>query len=189
VLRLEDAIRKMTSLAAQRVKLVDRGLLRPDYFADVTIFDPENVIDVATFEDPNRPAAGIKYVLVNGVLELDGGKLTGNVGGRPLRGPAYTGGPDEGKPPRGKIKGAVTDDHGWCVGRARVSVIKGDNTVVAQLDRTPYFGAYELPLDQPCHACKVRVERAGFETQERPLDYNGANTLWFSFALKRTAGK
>jgi dihydroorotase/N-acyl-D-amino-acid deacylase len=87
VLTLEEAIRKFTSLPAQREKLDHRGLLRPGYFADVTIFDPENIVDVATFEDPNRVSKGVQYVFVNGVLELDGGKLTGKLGGRPLRGP------------------------------------------------------------------------------------------------------
>jgi dihydroorotase/N-acyl-D-amino-acid deacylase len=87
VLTLEDAVRKFTSLPAQRMKLDRRGLLRPGYFADITIFDPENIIDVATFEDPNRVSKGVEYVLVNGVLELDGGKFTGKLGGRPLRGP------------------------------------------------------------------------------------------------------
>ena len=50
-------------------------------------FDPENIIDVATFEDPNRVSKGVQYVFVNGVLGLDGGKLTAKLGGRPLRGP------------------------------------------------------------------------------------------------------
>ncbi|HTK95826.1 MAG TPA: amidohydrolase family protein [Terriglobales bacterium] len=184
VLRLEDAIRKMTSLAAQRVRLVDRGLLRTGYFADVTVFDPENVIDVATFEDPNRPAAGIQYVLVNGVLELDRGKLTGDVGGRPLRGPAYTGGPDTGKAPRGKIQGVITDEQGWPLGRVVVSVVQPNNKVVAQA-QTLYLGRYEIPLDQPCPKCVVRAERLGFVPQEHALDYNGANSLWFGFAMKR----
>jgi N-acyl-D-amino-acid deacylase len=89
VLRLEDVIRKFTSLAAQREGLYDRGLVRPGYFADITIFDPQTVNDVATFDDPNRPSVGIEYVLVNGVVSLDHGKLTGQVGGRPLRGPGY----------------------------------------------------------------------------------------------------
>lgn len=185
VLRLEDAIRKMTSLAAQRVKLVNRGLLKPDYFADVTIFDPETVIDVATFEDPNRPAKGIAYVLVNGVLELDQGKLTGALGGRPLRGPAYQGGPDEGLPPRGKLQGVVTDENGWPLGRVMVTLVDPANQVVGQ-KQTMYLGRYEIPLDQPCAHCTLRVERMGFEPAERAgVDYNGANSLWFSFALKR----
>jgi len=185
VLRLEDAIRKMTSLAAQRVKLEKRGLLRPDYFADVTIFNPDTVIDVATFEDPNRPAKGIAYVLVNGVLELDQGKLTGKLGGRPLRGPAYTGPADSGLPPRGKIQGVVTDEGGWPLGRVMVSIVDPTNKVVGQ-KQTMYLGRYEIPLDQPCKSCTIRVERMGFEPAERSgLDYNGANSLWFSFALKR----
>ncbi|HSE49298.1 MAG TPA: amidohydrolase family protein [Terriglobales bacterium] len=184
VLRLEDAIRKMTSLAAQRVKLVDRGMLKPDYFADITIFDPDTVIDVATFEDPNRPAKGIAYVLVNGVLELDQGKLTGKLGGRPLRGPAYTGG-DSSLPPRGKIQGVVTDEDGWPLGRVMVSVVDPTNKVVGQ-KQTMYLGRYEIPLDQPCAKCSIKVERMGFEPARRSgVHYNGANSLWFSFALKR----
>jgi len=89
VLRLEDGIRKFTSLPAQQVRLADRGLLRVGYFADITIFDPEKISDVATYEDPNRPSVGVRYVWVNGVLSLVDGKLTGKVGGRPLRGPGY----------------------------------------------------------------------------------------------------
>lgn len=88
-LTLEFAIRKFTSLAAQRVHLQKRGLLRPDYFADITIFNPETIKDVATYEDPNRPSIGMEYVFVNGVLSVAQGKLTGQLGGRPLRGPGY----------------------------------------------------------------------------------------------------
>ncbi len=90
VLRLEDAVRKMTSLPAQRVGLDRRGLVREGYFADLTIFDPQKVSDVATFEDPHRPSVGIEYVFVNGVLTLEHGQPTGRFGGRPLRGPGYT---------------------------------------------------------------------------------------------------
>ena len=89
VLRLEDAIRKFTSLAAQIVRLQDRGLLKPGYFADITIFNPDTVKDVATFENPNRTSQGIEYVFVNGVLSVEHDKVTGEVGGRPLRGPGY----------------------------------------------------------------------------------------------------
>ena len=88
-LRLEDAIRKFTSLPAQREKLDHRGLLRPDYFADITIFNPRTVIDRATFEDPNRTSSGFEYVFVNGVLALEHDQVTGQLGGRPLRGPGY----------------------------------------------------------------------------------------------------
>ncbi|HJY88376.1 MAG TPA: D-aminoacylase [Candidatus Acidoferrales bacterium] len=89
LLTLEQAIRKFTSLPAQRVGLRDRGTLRTGGFADITVFDLAAVNDVATFEDPHRPSIGIEYVLVNGVISLDQGKLTGRLGGRPLRGPGY----------------------------------------------------------------------------------------------------
>ena len=88
-LRMEDAIRKFTSLPAQREKLDHRGLLRTDYFADITIFDPEKVRDMATFDDPNKPSVGFEYVFVNGVLALEHDKVTGQMGGHPLRGPGY----------------------------------------------------------------------------------------------------
>jgi N-acyl-D-amino-acid deacylase len=89
VLGLEDAVRKMTSLAANRVRLRDRGLLKEGFFADVTVFDPATVRDVATFEDPNRNSVGIRYVLVNGQVVLDDGKLTEARPGRALRGPGH----------------------------------------------------------------------------------------------------
>jgi len=90
LLTLEQAIRKMTSLPAQRMGLRDRGMLRAGAFADITIFDPATVKDMATFEDPHRPSVGIEYVFVNGVISLEHGKVTGQLGGRPLRGPGYT---------------------------------------------------------------------------------------------------
>lgn len=89
VLTMEDAIRKFTSLPAQIVRLDHRGLLKPGFYADVTIFNPDTVKDVATFEDPNRTSQGIEYVFVNGVLSVEHDKVTGQVGGKPLRGPGY----------------------------------------------------------------------------------------------------
>src|SRR5258708_15718179 len=89
LLTLEQATRKFTSLPAQRIGLRDRGLLRTGAFADITIFDPATVNDAATFEDPHRPSVGIEYVIVNGVISLEHGKVTGQLGGRPLRGPGY----------------------------------------------------------------------------------------------------
>lgn len=89
LLTLEQAIRKFTSLPAQRMGLKDRGMLRVGNFADITIFDPATVNDVATFEDPHHASVGIEYVIVNGVLSLEHGKPTGQLGGRPLRGPGY----------------------------------------------------------------------------------------------------
>src|SRR5215831_4402319 len=93
LLTLEQAIRKFTSLPAQRVGLHDRGVLRAGAFADITVFDPNTVNDVATFEDPHRPSVGMEYVIVNGVVSLEHGKVTGQLGGRPLRGPGYAGSP------------------------------------------------------------------------------------------------
>jgi dihydroorotase/N-acyl-D-amino-acid deacylase len=89
LITLEQAIRKFTTLPAQRLGLRDRGILRAGAFADITVFDPATVNDAATFEDPHRPSTGIEYVLVNGVIELDHRKVTGRLGGRPLRGPGY----------------------------------------------------------------------------------------------------
>src|SRR5215813_14129013 len=97
LLTLEQAIRKFTSLPAQRLGLHDRGLLRTGAFADITIFDPATVNDTATFEDPHRPSVGIEYVIVNGVVSLEHGKVTGQLGGRPLRGPGYSPGTPGGK--------------------------------------------------------------------------------------------
>ena len=89
VITLEDAIRKMTSLAANRVKLADRGLLKPGFFADVVVFNQQELRDVATFEDPNKLSVGLKYVLVNGVPVIFNGQQTNALPGRPLRGPGY----------------------------------------------------------------------------------------------------
>jgi dihydroorotase/N-acyl-D-amino-acid deacylase len=89
VLTMEDAIRKFSSLPAQIVRLDHRGLLQPGFYADVTVFNPDTVKDMATFEDPNRTSQGIEYVFVNGVLSVEHDKVTGQVGGKALRGPGY----------------------------------------------------------------------------------------------------
>jgi N-acyl-D-amino-acid deacylase len=89
LLPLEQGIRKMTSLPAQRERLFDRGLLKEGYFADITIFDPATIKDTATYTQPAQIAEGIKYVFVNGQLEFADGKLTSNIAGRPLRGPGW----------------------------------------------------------------------------------------------------
>lgn len=86
---LELAIHKMTGLPAKNVGLKERGLLRAGYFADITIFDPKTIIDRATFEDPNQYPVGINFVIVNGRLEVEAGKRTPELAGRPLRGPGY----------------------------------------------------------------------------------------------------
>lgn len=86
---LEFAVRKMTSLATQRVGLTDRGLIRPGMFADITVFNPATVIDRATFDNPHQPSAGIEFVFVNGQAVLRKGQLTDARPGRGLRGPGY----------------------------------------------------------------------------------------------------
>jgi len=84
-LTLPEAIRKMTSLPARRFKLNDRGLVRRGYKADIVIFDPNQVIDRATFEKPELTAEGVKRVFVNGTEVWAEGRVTGSRPGKPLR--------------------------------------------------------------------------------------------------------
>jgi len=88
-LTLEDAIRKMSALPAQRLRLTDRGVLKAGMWADVVIFDPATVRDLATFDNPNQLSEGMDYVLVNGVPVIDQAKMTGTLPGRVLRGAGY----------------------------------------------------------------------------------------------------
>ncbi|HTZ82754.1 MAG TPA: D-aminoacylase [Candidatus Acidoferrales bacterium] len=88
-LTLEDAIRKFSALPAQRMRLTDRGVLKAGMWADVVVFDPAMVRDLATFDNPNQLSVGMEYVLVNGVPVIDQGKMTGALPGKVLRGPAY----------------------------------------------------------------------------------------------------
>jgi len=85
LLGLEDAVRKMTSLNAAKLGIHDRGLLRPGQYADVTLFDPETIVDQATFLEPFQDNKGIAAVIVNGQLVLDAGTHTGARPGRALR--------------------------------------------------------------------------------------------------------
>jgi N-acyl-D-amino-acid deacylase len=89
LLPLEQAIRKITSLPAQRQHLASRGLLKQGYFADITVFDPLTIKDHATYEHSTALSEGIKYVFVNGQLEYGEGKLTGVKAGRALRGAGW----------------------------------------------------------------------------------------------------
>ena len=85
VLTIENAVRKMTSLPAQKLGLKDRGILREGMWADVVVFDPKRVVDEATYEDPHRYPEGIEYVLVNGEIVVDIGEHTGALPGKVLR--------------------------------------------------------------------------------------------------------
>ena len=78
-------VRRMTGMPAARFGLVDRGALAPGMAADVVVFDPDTVIDNATFEAPRRLPTGIDYVIVNGTAVIDDGRHTGATPGRPLR--------------------------------------------------------------------------------------------------------
>ena len=85
LITLEEAIRRMTSLAAQKFHLKDRGLIREGMAADIVIFDPDEVIDGATYESPHQYSVGFKYVLVNGEIVVDEGKHTGVRSGRVVK--------------------------------------------------------------------------------------------------------
>jgi N-acyl-D-amino-acid deacylase len=88
-LTLEDAIRKMSALPAQRMRLTDRGVLKAGMWADVVVFDPATIRDLATFDNPNQLSEGMEYVLVNGIPVIEKGKMTGALPGKVLRGPGY----------------------------------------------------------------------------------------------------
>jgi dihydroorotase/N-acyl-D-amino-acid deacylase len=88
-LSLEDAIRKFTALPAQRMRFTDRGVLKQGMWADVVVFDPDSIRDVATFEKPNQLSVGMQFVLVNGVPVIADGKMTDALPGKVVRGPGY----------------------------------------------------------------------------------------------------
>src|SRR5260370_18989409 len=96
---LEFAIHKMTGLPASNIGLKNRGLLREGYFADITIFDPNTVIDRATFEEPNQYPARINFAIVNEQIEGDKVRLTPALAGRGIKGPGCSSGPPLGVTP------------------------------------------------------------------------------------------
>ncbi len=85
LLTLQEAIRKFSALPAQRMRLTDRGVLKKGMWADVVIFDPDTIQDVATFENPNQLSVGMQYVLVNGVAVIERGQMTQALPGKVLR--------------------------------------------------------------------------------------------------------
>jgi N-acyl-D-amino-acid deacylase len=89
LITLEEAIRRFTSRPAARVGIADRGLLKPGFKADITIFNPETIIDRSTFEDPTHYSQGVEHVFVNGQAVVSGGKITDARPGDPIRGPGY----------------------------------------------------------------------------------------------------
>jgi dihydroorotase/N-acyl-D-amino-acid deacylase len=93
VLILEEAVRRMSGYPAARLKLWDRGLLRPGMKADVVIFDPARIADRAQFDKPHQYSEGVRDVLVNGKAVLRNGEVTSERPGRVLYGPAHAGRP------------------------------------------------------------------------------------------------
>ncbi len=91
ILRLPDAIRKMTSLPAQRIGFFDRGLLRPGMKADVVVFDPDEIVDRAEFGDSHKYSEGVSYVIINSDVVLEDGEMTGSRPGKILLGPGAAG--------------------------------------------------------------------------------------------------
>jgi dihydroorotase/N-acyl-D-amino-acid deacylase len=89
VLSLEDAIRKFTALPAQKMHFADRGVLKQGMWADVVVFDPNELRDLATFEKPNQLSAGMRWVLVNGVPVIADGRMTKALPGKVIRGQGY----------------------------------------------------------------------------------------------------
>jgi len=89
VISLEEAVRKLTSLPAENLRLEKRGALKVGHFADVVVFDPETIQDNATFEEPHQLASGVQHVWVNGGHVLKNGTHTGAMPGRVVRGPGY----------------------------------------------------------------------------------------------------
>lgn len=91
VLTIEEAVRKLTSQPANNLKIKDRGLLAPGYYADIVVFDPQTIQDKATFAEPHQLSVGVEQVFVNGVQTIKDGDHTGAKAGRVVRGPGWDG--------------------------------------------------------------------------------------------------
>jgi N-acyl-D-amino-acid deacylase len=94
LISIADAIRRMTSLPAYNTNIQNRGQLSEGYFADIVVFDPATISDHATFEEPHQYSTGVEHVFVNGVQVLEYGEHTGATPGRVVRGPGWTGWPE-----------------------------------------------------------------------------------------------
>jgi N-acyl-D-amino-acid deacylase len=89
VIPLHEAVHRLTGLTADKLRIQERGYLRPGYYADVVVFDPATVADRATFADPHQYAVGVDHVWVNGQQVLRHGEHTGATPGRVVRGPGW----------------------------------------------------------------------------------------------------
>ena len=101
IIPLQEAIRKLTSLPAKNLKLHHRGELKAGYYADIVIFDPDNIQDHATYEEPHQLATGVVHVFINGTHVLRDGEHTGELPGRVVRGPGWVGWHEKGEPSSG----------------------------------------------------------------------------------------
>jgi N-acyl-D-amino-acid deacylase len=169
LLKMEDAVRKMTSLNAAKIGLRDRGTLRVGAFADITVFDPQKIIDRATYEDPFQYPEGIRYVVVNGQVVLDDAKHTGARPGRALRHESSVHSVFVGEPKRlntthageGPAWDAATQSL-YFTGDNRIT--RYDSNGVSHVFREPSGGANGLLLDRErrlvaCEAANRRVTR------------------------------
>ena len=105
-----------------------------------------------------------------------------------MRGPGYSfrNTNPEGLPVPGKIEGIVTDEAGWPVPRANVTLVDGKGKVLGTA-ASKRDGSYAFVLDAPCTGCSIKAERPGFSAKQKTgVNYNGSNSLFFSFALSRT---
>ena len=89
IIPLEEAIRRMTSLPAQKFGLSDRGLIRPGMAADLVVFNDATVQDLSTFDKPHQYSTGFQFVLVNGIPVMENGRHNGTRSGKPLYGPGF----------------------------------------------------------------------------------------------------
>jgi N-acyl-D-amino-acid deacylase len=89
LISLEEAIRKLTSLPANNMKIQRRGMLKNGYFADIVVFDPQKICDHATYSNPHQYSTGVTDVFVNGAQVIKNGEHTGLLPGRVVRGPGY----------------------------------------------------------------------------------------------------
>jgi N-acyl-D-amino-acid deacylase len=85
VISLEESVRRMTSLPASRMRISDRGCVEPGYYADLVVFNPDKVVDLATFDNPHQFSTGIEHVLVNGRMAIRNGRQTDSLAGKVLR--------------------------------------------------------------------------------------------------------
>jgi dihydroorotase/N-acyl-D-amino-acid deacylase len=156
LMSLEDAIRKMTSLAAQRVGLRDRGQLQPGFYADVVVLDLERIRDLATFEQPQQYSTGVECVLVNGEVVLDNGRMTDALPGRVLRGPGYK-----------ELASAISaaPEPVSAAGAPRAEALGGGRIVdlsYALNDKLPAWPGDERVFEMKVNA---RAEAAGYESR------------------------